>query len=60
LEGPLHDQTAVQLAARGHDVDRWTDGTWKAGGVCAIMVDAEKRLLHAGADPRRAGRAKGR
>jgi len=60
LEGPLHDQTGAELSARGHDVQPWTDGTWKAGGVCAIVADADKGVLHAGADPRRAGYAKGR
>jgi len=60
LEAPLHDEISADLGARGHDVQRWTDRTWKAGGVCAIVADADKGVLHAGADPRRAGYARGR
>ncbi len=59
LEGHLFDETNTELSARGHKCDRWMDGTWKAGGVCAIQVNSNSGILHAGADPRRAGYAKG-
>ncbi len=59
IEGGLYDETSAELSERGHKTDRWTDGTWKAGGVCAIQVDAGRGILQAGADPRRAGHAKG-
>ena len=60
LERRLSDETGAALAARGHRVDWWADGTWKAGGVCAIQVDRDNAVLYAGADPRRAGYAQGR
>ncbi len=63
LERAIGEETGAQLAARGHRVEYWPDNTWKAGGVCAIHVDEDKdngRVLHAGADPRRAARALGK
>lgn len=61
LEGRIGEDTGAALAARGHRVEWWGDWTWKAGGVCAIQVDAEKGgVLYAGADPRRAAQARGR
>jgi gamma-glutamyltranspeptidase / glutathione hydrolase len=60
LEDRLHDETSADLTARGHEIDRWGDRTWTAGGVCAIEADADNGVLHAGADPRRASHAKGR
>ncbi len=59
LEGQLYDETKSDLNARGHSCERWGDGTWKAGGVCAVQVDIERGTMQAGADPRRAGYAKG-
>jgi len=59
LEGHLFDETKSDLNARGHSCERWADGTWKAGGVCAVQVDIESDTMQAGADPRRAGYAKG-
>ena len=58
-EGRLYDDIGADLTARGHKLSRWEDGTWKAGGVCAVQTDAETGVLYAGADPRRAGHAKG-
>jgi gamma-glutamyltranspeptidase/glutathione hydrolase len=60
LEERISDRTGADLARRGHKVDRWPDFTWKAGGVCAIQVDRAGGVLHAAADPRRAGQARGR
>jgi gamma-glutamyltranspeptidase/glutathione hydrolase len=60
LEGRLPEETGAELSARGHKVDWWPEWTWKAGGVCAIQVDPDGGVLHAGADPRRAAEAQGR
>jgi gamma-glutamyltranspeptidase/glutathione hydrolase len=60
LESRISEQTGADLAGRGHKVDWWPDFTWKAGGVCAVQVDADSGVLSAGADPRRAGQAQGR
>jgi len=60
IESHLYDEVSRDLEGRGHKVERWADGTWKAGGVCAIQADPDRDLIHAGADPRRAGHAMGR
>lgn len=49
-----------ELIKRGHNAERWQDGTWKAGGVLAVQQLADSDQLGAGADPRRAGTARGR
>jgi gamma-glutamyltranspeptidase/glutathione hydrolase len=59
MEKRFPEETAAALAALGHKVDWWAEWTWKAGGVCAVMRDAETGILHGGADPRRAGYALG-
>ena len=59
LEKRFPEETAAALSALGHEVDWWAEWTWKAGGVCAVMRDAETGILHGGADPRRAGYALG-
>lgn len=59
LEQSISDDVATDLSARGHKVERWQDGTWKAGGVLAVVRDPETGALTAGADPRRAGVADG-
>jgi gamma-glutamyltranspeptidase/glutathione hydrolase len=35
----------------------WSERSWSAGAVCAILRDPATGLLHAGADPRRAAYA---
>ncbi len=59
LEARLPRETGAALSALGHKAEWWPEWTWKAGGVCAILCDAEAGILHAGADPRRAGYALG-
>jgi len=59
LEERIGAQTGAALSSRGHKVGWWPDFTWKAGGVCAIQADRDNNILYAGADPRRAGYAKG-
>lgn len=60
VEQSIPDAVAEDLIKRGHKVERWEDGTWKAGGVLAVVSDSETGTLSAGADPRRAGTANGR
>jgi gamma-glutamyltranspeptidase/glutathione hydrolase len=59
LENCIGVETATTLNGLGHHVEWWPDWTWKAGGACAIFRDQEAQVLHAGADPRRAGYALG-
>lgn len=60
IEQSISEDVAEDLSRRGHRVERWEDGTWKAGGVLAVVFDPETGELSAGADPRRAGTASGR
>jgi gamma-glutamyltranspeptidase / glutathione hydrolase len=52
LEGRLAETTAEALRARGHEVHRWTDWEWRAGGVCVARIDAAG-IRWGAADPRR-------
>lgn len=52
LEGRIPEATAAALAARGHEVHRWGDWEWRAGGVCLARVDAHG-VRWGAADPRR-------
>jgi gamma-glutamyltranspeptidase/glutathione hydrolase len=40
LEGRVAEATAEGLRARGHEVQRWSDWEWRAGGVCLARIDA--------------------
>jgi gamma-glutamyltranspeptidase/glutathione hydrolase len=59
LEGRIAKESGSALAGLGHKVEWWPDWTWLAGGVCTVVSEPEKRLLRAGADPRRASAAAG-
>jgi gamma-glutamyltranspeptidase/glutathione hydrolase len=52
LEGRLPEATAEALRACGHEVRRWTDWEWRAGGVCVARVD-QAGVRWGAADPRR-------
>jgi gamma-glutamyltranspeptidase/glutathione hydrolase len=52
LEGRLPEATAAALRARGHEVERWGDWEWRAGGVCVARVD-DAGIRWGAADPRR-------
>lgn len=53
LEGRFPAETVKALQDLGHDVEMWPDLVSRAGAVCAIMIDQQTGLRHAGADPRR-------
>lgn len=52
-------EAAAELERRGHCVIRWPSWTWRAGAVCAIVVEPETGIMSAGADPRREAYALG-
>jgi gamma-glutamyltranspeptidase/glutathione hydrolase len=52
LEGRLPEATAEALRARGHEVERWSDWEWRAGGVCLAEVEGTG-IRRGAADPRR-------
>lgn len=56
VEGRLGPEVRDALTARGHRVAVWSDWEWRAGAVCAILVDAEG-MRWAAADPRRGSHA---
>jgi gamma-glutamyltranspeptidase/glutathione hydrolase len=58
-EARIPERVAAGLAAKGHDLVRWPDWTWRAGAVCTILADERTGVLSGGADPRRASYAVG-
>lgn len=60
VEDSISEDVFDDLLRRGHKAERWQDGTWKAGGVLAVQQAMDNGRLAAGADPRRAGTARGR
>ncbi|MCY1195868.1 Acylase ACY 1 proenzyme [compost metagenome] len=54
LEGRIAENTEAALRDLGHDIQRWPDWIWRAGGVCTVFANLQDGNLHAGADPRRA------
>jgi gamma-glutamyltranspeptidase/glutathione hydrolase len=59
VEARIPSAVAEGLAAKGHDVVRWPDWTWRAGAVCTILANERTGVLSGGADPRRASYAVG-
>lgn len=53
VEKRIEDSTFHSLEERGHRIEWWPDRAWKAGGVCAIVVDLANDVLIGAADPRR-------
>jgi gamma-glutamyltranspeptidase/glutathione hydrolase len=53
VESRIPERTRDALAALGHDVHPWDHWEWKAGEVCAIMLDANTAMMEGAADPRR-------
>lgn len=59
VEARISKRTGNSLKRWGHKVHWWPARTSRAGGVCALMIDQEKRAFHAGADFRRGAYALG-
>lgn len=57
VESRVSPETIAALENMGHDVEVWPEKSWSMGCVCAIVRDPATGMLHAGADPRRAGYA---
>jgi gamma-glutamyltranspeptidase/glutathione hydrolase len=57
LECTMPDGVIDEMKKLGHDVDVWPAFPASNAGVCAIRIDPETGLRHAGADPRREGYA---
>ena len=53
VEGRIEDLTFSQLEEKGHKVEGWPEWAWRAGGICAIVVDSINGVLLGAADPRR-------
>jgi len=59
VEKRIEDSTFNQLKEKGHRAEWWPAWAWKAGGVCAIVVDSVNGVLLGAADPRRESYALG-
>lgn len=60
LEKRIEDVTFQKLNEKGHKVVwRPVEWAWKAGAVCAIVVDSDRGILIGAADPRRESHAGG-
>jgi gamma-glutamyltranspeptidase/glutathione hydrolase len=57
MEKSFPAETVAALKSMGHDVELLRERSWSMGCVCAVRRDPETGMLHAGADPRRAGYA---
>ena len=57
VEEDFGPEVIAELKRRGHDVEVWPRFPAANAAVCAIKVDPETGLRHAGADPRREGYA---
>lgn len=57
VEEDLGPEVIAELRRRGHDIEVWPRFPAANAAVCAIKVDPETGLRHAGADPRREGYA---
>jgi len=59
VERRIDDSTLSQLREKGHRAEWWPEWAWKAGAVCAIVVDSVNGVLLGAADPRRESYALG-
>ena len=57
MEENMPRETIEDMRRRGHDVEIWPRYPAANAGVCAVKVDPDTGMRHAGADPRREGYA---
>ena len=53
VEKRVEESIISELKEKGHTVNPWADWCWRAGGICAVVVDADNGVLLGAADPRR-------
>jgi gamma-glutamyltranspeptidase/glutathione hydrolase len=53
VETSVPEDARSELERRGHKLHLWPEQEWRAGAVCAIVIDADSGALKAAADPRR-------
>lgn len=53
LEKRINPEVIRALEEKGHRVEMWPEWAWKAGGICAILIDRKNGVLTGAADPRR-------
>jgi gamma-glutamyltranspeptidase/glutathione hydrolase len=53
VEAAIPEDVRADLDRRGHKIHLWPEREWRAGAVCAIVIDPETGVLKAAADPRR-------
>lgn len=59
IEKRIDDSAFEQLTDKGHRAEWWPEWAWKAGAVCAIVLDSVNGILLGAADPRRESHALG-
>jgi gamma-glutamyltranspeptidase / glutathione hydrolase len=57
MEENMPRETIEDMRRRGHDVEIWPRYPAANAGVCAVKIDPDTGMRHAGADPRREGYA---
>jgi gamma-glutamyltranspeptidase/glutathione hydrolase len=55
LEGRIDATVQEELRARGHDLTRGPEWTWRVGGMQGVAVDPLSGFFTGGSDPRRDG-----
>jgi gamma-glutamyltranspeptidase/glutathione hydrolase len=53
VEASIPEGVREALERKGHRLHLWPEREWRAGAVCAIVIDPESGVLKAAADPRR-------
>ena len=53
IETSVPEDVRSALERKGHKLHLWPEQAWRAGAVCAIVIDSDNGILKAAADPRR-------
>jgi gamma-glutamyltranspeptidase/glutathione hydrolase len=53
VETSIPESVRAELERKGHKLHLWPAREWRAGAVCAIVIDSDEGVLKAAADPRR-------